>query len=74
MEYEWSASGKGKGRHTAESTSYTRKPEFRLVNGVIEGPIWRVSFHLGSVIPRNENLTHPAVSAVCALIVVALLA
>lgn len=24
---------------TAESTSYTRKPELRLFNGVIEGPI-----------------------------------
>ena len=27
---------------TAESTSYTRKPEFRFVRGVIDGPIQEV--------------------------------
>ena len=27
---------------TAESTSYTRKPEFKFVSGVIDGPIQEV--------------------------------
>lgn len=30
---------------TEESTSYTRKPEFRLVSGVIDGPISRPHKH-----------------------------
>lgn len=28
---------------TAESTSYTRKPEFKLVKGVMDGPIYKGS-------------------------------
>jgi hypothetical protein len=50
---------------TAESTSYTRKPELRLVRGVIEGPIcmYRCENKQFRQIKLRTQETAPAVSA-----------
>lgn len=38
---------------TAESTSYTRKPEFRLVMGVRDGPIYKVPHKFQAITLRK---------------------
>ena len=68
----------GVGR-TPESTSYTRKPELRLVNGVMDGPILSVTkgglqHNTSQTGTLGSMLTHPTAPAVSALMTVALFA
>lgn len=57
---------------TAESTSYTRKPELRLVRGVIEGPICMYRCE-NKHFRKTKSRTQEMAPAVSADIVVALL-
>lgn len=66
----------GVGR-TPESTSYTRKPELRLVRGVTEGMICgpgQIRCEMTSIFDGGAPLTHDTASAVSALMFVALFA